>query len=128
MSKTFVIDVKPTKHTTIFMNEIVEIMNSFSGNKKYLMDIYSKMEEDMSKEKDYEPVPFEAACIAVISDKQDMEFRYSTQLYYFVYREYEYITHENKNNPFIYDCLKHAINWVECNGLRSFVKTYSKSK
>jgi len=117
-----------TKDREKFMDEIVCIMNSFSHNKKYLIDVYSQMEDVMAKEENLNPVPFESAAVAFIEQNNGLNYKYSTALYNFIYLEYDYITHDNKGEPFMYDCLKHAINYVECNGLSAFQKKYTKLK
>ncbi len=126
--KSFNIAIKPTKEVTRFMDELVDIMNGFSHNKKFLVDAYSQMEDEMAKEKDLTPVPFESASVAFIEQCAGRQYKYSKALYNFIYREYDYINHKNKQHPFMYDCLNHAINYIECNGLSSFQKKYTKLK
>ena len=127
--KTFKHKMHYTKDRAIFMDEITLIMNAFSHNKKYLIDIYSQMEDDMVKEeKEYDILPFEAASVALIDDKGEHNMKYSKALFNYIYWEYDYITHENRQHPFLYDCLNHAINYVSCHGLASFQKKYGKNK
>ena len=116
-----------TKDRAIFMDEIVEIMNGFSGNKKYLTNLYGKWEDEMVKE-DKEMLPFEAAVVALVEDRQNKQYKYGKALFNYIYWEYDYITHENRQHPFLYDCLNHAMNYVECKGLASFQKKYGKNK
>jgi hypothetical protein len=123
--KTFTINMTHTKDREIFMDEVTLIMNAFDTNKKYLVDVYSQVEEKMTKD---DILPFEAASVALIDDRGEHNMKYSKALFNYIYWEYDYIIHENKNNPFMFDCLKNAINYVERNGLQAFKKKYGKNK
>jgi hypothetical protein len=124
--KSFKIKMTHTKDREKFMDEIVDIMNAFSHNKKYLIDMYSQLEDEMAKQSDRNPVPFESAAVVLIAQNNGLRYKYSKALYNFIYSEYDYIIHNNKGEPFMYDCLKHAINYVERSGLSAFQKKYTK--
>jgi hypothetical protein len=117
-----------TKDREVFMDEIVLIMNAFMHNKKYIVDVYNQFEDKMKEESKYEILPFEAMAVSLINHNGEHNMKYSKALYNFIYWEYEYITHEHRSHPFIYDCLQHAINYVECNGLPAFKRKYGKNQ
>lgn len=126
--KQFTIDMTKTKDRALFMDEVTLIMNAFAHNKKYIVDVYSQLEEKMKDENEYDILPLEAMAVSLINHKGEHEMKYSKALYNFIYWEYDYITHENRQHPFMFDCLQHAINYVECNGLPAFKRKYGKNR
>jgi hypothetical protein len=125
--KTFKHKMTYTKDRERFMEMAVDIMNAFTANRKHLTEWYGKMEEVMDKEEGLTPVPFEAAVVAFVEEREATQYKYAKALYNYIYWEYDYITQESKEHPHLYYCIKHAMDYVERNGLSSFQKKYTKT-